>query len=75
MIEDILKDLPHWYIYVALAIIGVAGGGAALINRMQHTTCLRCARTLHKDKAVLFKGAVHMCEPCENIATYYDQFE
>jgi hypothetical protein len=67
-------DLTMEQIYWAALFIGLMfGGGVTTAIMLQNRPrCVRC--TQHKPAAELvdFLG-VKMCEPCENIASYYNQ--
>jgi hypothetical protein len=43
------------------------------IRRQNRCFCTRCTKTMPKAKLVKFMGKFDMCEPCENIASYYNQ--
>jgi hypothetical protein len=59
---------------IILTIVILSGLTAMLIIRRQNRCrCIRCTKAMPKEKLVKFMGQFDMCEPCENIASYYNQ--
>ena len=48
--------------------------GYYLVN-MNKTVCTRCTKKIPKEQSIKFLGVAVMCEPCENIASHYNQFQ
>jgi hypothetical protein len=61
--------------WVLLFFVCMCGGLVMTVIKMQNRRfCTRCAKPMPDAELVEFLG-VKMCEPCENIASYYDQIQ
>ena len=73
MWDYLMYDMPDWYIVVVLLAIAATGGIIFVWNQYYYTHCTRCTKKMLKTQTVSFLGVADMCEPCENIASYYNQ--